>query len=118
MKFHFFSILILQTYYQGLRYLNLTTVTNDECRQRIRNSGSPGVPVHDNDTLCAFSGIHGHGICDGENTGGPLVFGDELIGLITWTSDCKSGPNGEVPATFTRVTTYLEWIFDVIKSNS
>lgn len=41
-------------------------MSNDECRERYAHV-SDYVPIHDNSTLCAFSGRKGTGVCSGDS---------------------------------------------------
>lgn len=52
----------LKDKYTGLKYAELTTMTNDECRKM----SMPQAPIKDFTTLCAYSGNKGIGICIGK----------------------------------------------------
>lgn len=59
------------------------------------------------DTICAYSGINGTGVCHGDS-GSPLVYNGKLIGVTSWLYGCAAGyPDG-----FTRVSEYIDWIKD------
>lgn len=85
-------------------------MTNDECRRRVE--GQPDADeIHDFSTLCAFSGINGTGVCSGDS-GGPLAFNNELIGITSWGFLCARG----LPDGFARVSEYIDWIAENMSS--
>lgn len=90
----------------------METLTNDECRRKWKLIlHSIPIPVHDFETLCAFSGKTGNGICSGDS-GGPLVSGNKLIGITSWGFGCGNG----VPDGFTRVSQYVDWVNNKIEA--
>lgn len=91
--------------YNGLKYANVTTITNDECREMIALA-----PITDFTTICAFSGEFGTGLCSGDS-GGPLFNQNRLIGVASWAKRCAKG----VPDGFTRVSEFADWIEKTIK---
>ena len=54
--------------------------------------------------ICA--GIKGKSPCRGDS-GGPLICGSKLCGIVSWIPDCGSAI---YPGVFTRVTTYIDFI--------
>lgn len=77
------------------------TIDNDECRDRHTN---PFANFVHNSTLCAFRKI-GQGACHGDS-GGPLIAGRKLVGLVSWGNPCARGyPDG-----YTRVSSHIDWI--------
>lgn len=65
--------------------------------------------------LCA--GIPGGGVdtCQGDS-GGPLMYHSDLwqvVGIVSWGHGC-GGPS--TPGVYTKVTAYLNWIYNVRKS--
>ncbi|XP_069688734.1 brachyurin-like isoform X2 [Periplaneta americana] len=84
-----------------LQYVDLTVITNDECKEAFITIGP--------DELCT-STTGGKSIC-GSDVGGALVYAEYgyiQIGIASRysTVGCESG----LPAVFTRVTSYLDWI--------
>lgn len=90
-----------------MKYAELNTISNDECRKV-----STG-PVKDFDTLCAYSGVVGTGVCSGDS-GGPLISNKKLIGIASWANLCATG----VPDGFTRTSEYVKWIDQVMQEQS
>lgn len=91
----------------------LTTLTNDECNQRLGSTTSLPKSI-DQSILCAFY-KYGIGLCHGD-AGTPLMqgpmFGTEniLIGIGIWNV-AESEPCGiGLPDQFTRISHYLSWI--------
>lgn len=86
----------------------MTTMTNDNCRSLFEERKTP---VHDFDTICAISGKDGNEIREGQS-GDPMVYQNRLIGILSWIHP-SSGKNGVLlPAGFTRISTYIDWITD------
>jgi len=89
---------------QFLQAINLTAITNEECRL------AHGTIVHDSH-LCTFTKT-GEGVCSGDS-GGPLVSGDEVVGLANWAVLCARGfPDG-----FARISYLYDWVQDKIGSS-
>lgn len=87
----------------------MSTLTNAECRSIVE--GQPDADeVHDNSTLCVYSGKNGTGVCSGDS-GGPLVFNNELIGVTSWAFLCARG----LPDGFTRISEYIDWIANIVE---
>lgn len=84
----------------------MATMSNEECRKR----SMPKAPIKDLITLCAYSGSKGVGICIGDS-GGPLFSNNKLIGISSWGVACAKGyPDG-----FTRISTFVPWIDQVMQ---
>lgn len=79
---------------ENLKYIDVNTLSNDDCRKRHENVRFYRPAVHDFSHLCAFSGQVGMGTCIGD-TGGALVHENRLIGIGSWRvvgrSDCANG---------------------------
>jgi secreted trypsin-like serine protease len=92
-----------------LRYVDVTTLTNEECRIFYGNQ------ITDN-MVCA-SGNYNEGTCIGDN-GGPLVITNGkyclLIGVSSFIS--ANGCESTDPSGFTRVRPYTEWINNITRS--
>lgn len=99
----------MQDKYSGLKYAELVTMTNDECRKM----SMPQAPIKDFSTLCAYSGSKGTGICIGDS-GGPLVSNNKLIGISSWGIACAKGyPDG-----FARVSVFASWVDKIMQTPS
>uniref|UniRef100_A0A182FSP2 Peptidase S1 domain-containing protein n=1 Tax=Anopheles albimanus TaxID=7167 RepID=A0A182FSP2_ANOAL len=82
---------------QDLQEAELTTITNDECREK-------GMPVNPTE-ICTFT-RRGQGACGGDS-GGPLVCNRELSGVVSYgTRFCGIG----LPDVYTRVSEFDTWI--------
>lgn len=100
-----FSILIIHLYLQGdmaetLRYLNVTTLRNQDCRGYLGEFEQQFVL----DSIICTDNYEGHGLCHGD-TGAALVnlADGKLIATATWGIPCAKGkPDG-----FTRVGPYV-----------
>lgn len=85
-----------------LRFVDLRVITNAECKRYY----VPGLVT--DTTLCA-STVGKRSTCSGDS-GGPLVYGKTLIGVTSFVS--TTGCEKQVPAGFSRVTKYLQWVKD------
>ncbi|XP_031631968.1 chymotrypsin-2-like [Contarinia nasturtii] len=80
-----------------LQVVNLKAISNQRCRRFYRNTVFDGI-------LCTYTKV-GEGVCNGDS-GGPIVMGDELVGLTSFAVLCAKGyPDG-----FTRISHYFNWI--------
>lgn len=88
-----------------LQYLNVTTISNDECLHRhVGNHQRAGVYKG---TLCALSKGR-RGACNGDR-GSALVSNNQVIGVVSWFVECGRGyPDG-----YTRISEFLPWIQQV-----
>lgn len=87
-----------------LRFFELKTLTNEDCRARLKPPASDRV---NNGTLCAFTEKE-QGVCVGDY-GNPVISNGQLVGVVGWMGLCASG----VPDYYTRISSYLKWIEDV-----
>ncbi|XP_023312141.1 chymotrypsin-like [Anoplophora glabripennis] len=77
--------------------VNSTVLGNAVCRSVIS--------IFEESEIC-ISGEGGVGSCNGDS-GGPLIYGDVEIGIVSYGfSGCPPGS----PSVFARVTSFLEWI--------
>ncbi|GAB0087325.1 hypothetical protein DMENIID0001_016210 [Sergentomyia squamirostris] len=83
-----------------LQWLPTSTTTQDDCRSR--HTLAQRAFIHDN-TICS-SNSFGQGICMGD-TGGPVVVGNTVIAVKSWSVQC-----GLVPDVHARVSSHREWI--------
>ncbi|KAF2891882.1 hypothetical protein ILUMI_14318 [Ignelater luminosus] len=93
--------------------LSLSIVSNQKCKEKISNRGRVG-----SNQLCV-GGVGGKDTCTGDS-GGPLMstFSDRnsrgnqwyQVGVVSWGVGCATN----VPAVYTRVARYLNWILDNI----
>jgi secreted trypsin-like serine protease len=92
-----------------LRYVDVTTLTNEECRIFYGNQIT--------DKMVCASGNYNEGTCIGDN-GGPLVITNGkyflLIGVSSFIS--ANGCESTDPSGFTRVRPYTEWINNITRS--
>lgn len=89
-----------------LQYLEQTTITNDECAEKVNSNN-----LYENN-LCAFD-KKGVGMCNGDS-GSPLVAKDLQIGIASWVKlPCASGR----PDVYVRAANYLPWISLKVYSN-
>ncbi|KAL7014975.1 hypothetical protein ACKWTF_016222 [Chironomus riparius] len=94
-----------------LKYVDLQVMENSECSKSYSN-----VKILDSH-VCGRSTTK-TGICFGDS-GGPYAVKEHcrniLVGIVSFgTADCES----EYPDVFTRVSNYLDWINEVMKSSS
>uniref|UniRef100_A0A1B0DFA7 Uncharacterized protein n=1 Tax=Phlebotomus papatasi TaxID=29031 RepID=A0A1B0DFA7_PHLPP len=80
----------------ALQWLPTVTLTQDECRSR--HALAQRAFIHDN-TLCT-SNAFGQGMCMGD-TGGPVIIGNSVIGIKSWSVQC-----GLVPDIHARVSSH------------
>ncbi|XP_052862890.1 chymotrypsin-1-like [Anopheles cruzii] len=89
------------TFPDNLQYLAVNVISQLECRARF-------VPPYDqriyDSTLCSSSPT-GQGTCLGD-AGSPLVYGAELIGLVSWGIPCAEG----YPDVYSRVSSHRGWV--------
>lgn len=90
------------------RFIYLKTLTNEDCIQKYGGNASEFI---DESILCAFSSFstYGVGLCHGDS-GNPLIFKDQLVGIALWdvveSSPCAIGK----PDQYTRISSYISWI--------
>ncbi|XP_059622744.1 chymotrypsin-1-like [Phlebotomus argentipes] len=84
-----------------LQWLNVNTMTNDDCRN-AHNAVNRQF-VHDN-TICTFT-RQGEGMCNGDS-GSALFIGNSAIGVVSWGIPCAQG----FPDNFARVSSHRAWL--------
>lgn len=114
---------------QHLRQVDLPTISNDQCKQSIRefqspnNPNSPLVVAYADSTLTdnMFCAGDGKGLRDScqADSGGPLMVLVEgeyaQLGLVSWGYGCaRAGTYG----VYTRVSNYFSWMNSVINPDS
>jgi len=90
----------------SLQFGALIPITNDECSLVYGNQ------LITAGTMCAIPSFMGSRICHGDQ-GGPLIAADtsRLTGIASfWYSSCED----ENPMVFVRVSSYLDWINNII----
>ncbi|KAF5287273.1 hypothetical protein FQR65_LT02146 [Abscondita terminalis] len=85
---------------ENLQFIDLVTVSNDDCAQRHTSTGLPITSGQ----ICTLTRA-GEGACHGDS-GGPLISGSEQVGVVSWGQPCAVG----YPDVFTRVSSYIDWI--------
>lgn len=91
-----------------LRFLNVETLTNDECKEFF-----PNTPFYSEKFLCANSREHkNHGISL-EDSGAPLVYNNTLIGIGSF----MPRTNRNAPDGYTRISDYVDWIQTHVPDN-
>uniref|UniRef100_A0A336MEC4 CSON014216 protein n=1 Tax=Culicoides sonorensis TaxID=179676 RepID=A0A336MEC4_CULSO len=86
----------------NLRMLNVTTITNEDCRN-AHTAGGMGNVIIEN-VICANT-TTSQGMCNGD-AGGPMVKDDKLIGLVSWGVPCARG----YPDVYVRISSHVDWI--------
>ncbi|XP_058463466.1 chymotrypsin-1-like [Malaya genurostris] len=84
-----------------LRYLEVEVITQDACQAAFTD---PYTERLADNTLCTLS-PEGQGSCLGD-AGGPLVSGEELVGVISWGIPCGLG----MPDVYARISNHRAWI--------
>ncbi|XP_018332107.1 brachyurin-like [Agrilus planipennis] len=81
-----------------LRYIDVPVLTNKVCAETLSDFV---------DTMICTGGAGNKGICFGDS-GGPLVVNGKLVGITSSISNngCEAGD----PSSYTRVTSFLNWI--------
>lgn len=93
--------------YTGLKYANVTTITNNQCKKSFARG------LVKDEMVCAYSGRLGIGACLGDS-GGPLISDNKLIGIVSFARICALGyPDG-----YTRISAYADWIDQTMKQES
>lgn len=84
------------------QFLNTNIISNEDCRNGLRNSGYENYVLSTN--LCTLA-QSGQGICRADS-GSPLAINNELIGVASFGVSCATG----VPDVYTRVQSFSDWI--------
>ncbi|XP_059855792.1 kallikrein-12 [Delphinus delphis] len=90
-----------------LQCLNLSIVSNATCRAAF--------PGRITDNMVCAGGIAGEDACQSDS-GGPLVCGGVLQGLVSWGSVEPCGQEG-IPGVYTNICKYVDWIWMVTRNN-
>ncbi|KAH0807464.1 hypothetical protein GEV33_015327 [Tenebrio molitor] len=94
-----------------LRYVNLVTLSNEECRMVFGNQV--------NDNMVCVAGNNNEGTCRGDLGSpliqyvGPMVFNVGVASFIS-SNGCESSD----PSGFTRTYSYFDWIHNVTSNNT
>uniref|UniRef100_A0A1B0CEB3 Putative serine-type enodpeptidase sp chironomus riparius n=1 Tax=Lutzomyia longipalpis TaxID=7200 RepID=A0A1B0CEB3_LUTLO len=89
-----------------LQWQSTVTVTPADCRSR--HALAQRAFIHDN-TICTSSRF-GEGMCMGD-TGGPVIVGNSVIGVMSWSVQC-----GLVPDIHARVSSHRDWIVSLTEA--
>lgn len=96
-----------------LQYKVATTISYDECRSEfgpLKKTNfadwKDSIEAIGNGTLCTGN-TKGSGLCIGDS-GGPLIFNNTLIGIVSWSVGCAEG----LPDIYTNVYSQNKWILD------
>ncbi|GBP77386.1 Chymotrypsin-1 [Eumeta japonica] len=83
--------------------INVTALSVSDCQEYYQRIN----PVVDTQ-ICSLTRA-GEGACHGDS-GGPLIEGDSLVGIVSWGMPCARG----YPDVYTRVFAFKTWILDHI----
>uniref|UniRef100_A0A182NF78 Peptidase S1 domain-containing protein n=1 Tax=Anopheles dirus TaxID=7168 RepID=A0A182NF78_9DIPT len=95
-----------------LQYIKLNLLTNEECKQQLRQLVPDEVQIYDTQ-ICAI-GINLSNSCPGDN-GGPLISFNingryVLYGMVSY--GLRTCGIYRAPTVYTKVTTYIKWILN------
>lgn len=94
---------------EQLQFLQLDTISLEECRVHHNSTGNHNDQFIFNSTLCTFT-RENEGICFGDSGGG-LIYNNEVIGIASWVIiPCGAG----WPDQWARVSYFRKWILSVI----
>uniref|UniRef100_A0A0P4WPQ3 Peptidase S1 domain-containing protein n=1 Tax=Scylla olivacea TaxID=85551 RepID=A0A0P4WPQ3_SCYOL len=95
---------------------SVPVVDREQCAQSYMRAGRRRVkPVVDERQLCAGDGTKDS--CSGDS-GGPLHYLSlndgryYIVGIVSFGLECA---NADYPGVYTRVTTFLDWILDIVQ---
>lgn len=88
----------------NLQYLNVSTLTNADCRDRHTASNSGKIFDH---KICTLAPVGG--ACMGDS-GGPLVANGIAIGVVSWGIPCGTG----APDVYDRISSHRVWILAAV----
>ncbi|XP_030369253.1 seminase [Scaptodrosophila lebanonensis] len=86
-----------------LRYIKVPIIAKGECNEKLRRK----LP---NNVLCATA-YDNRTTCMGDS-GGPLIFDNQLCGIATWTSKCGEGVRPDI---FMKIWFYRNFLNNIIK---
>lgn len=86
-----------------MEYLNVNTTTNAACTL-LHSTHKRNIYAG---TICADAKKQS-GPCR-EDEGSPMATNNQLIGVVSWFSECDDG----LPAGYTRVSEFLPWIKEI-----
>ncbi|XP_053684691.1 chymotrypsin-2-like [Sabethes cyaneus] len=84
-----------------LRFLTVEIITQSECQAAFSD---PYTERLADNTICSQSPA-GQGSCLGD-AGGPLVYNNELVGILSWGIPCGEG----MPDVYARISNHRAWI--------
>ncbi|XP_055551796.1 chymotrypsin-2-like [Wyeomyia smithii] len=84
-----------------LRFLTVEIITQSQCQDTFSD---PYTERLADNTMCSLSPA-GQGSCLGD-AGGPLIYNDELVGILSWGIPCGEG----MPDVFARISNHRAWI--------
>lgn len=83
-------------------------MSNEDCRILYNSTGNGNDQYIFDSIICTFN-QPGEGVCSGDS-GSPLTFNGEIIGIASWVIPCASG----WPDAYTRITYFRAWILESI----
>lgn len=94
-------------YSSKLLFAETRVISNDECVERHIAKGQSSTIAYSihHSTLCTFDETSGFYLAD---SGGPVVFNNQLCGIISWGSSVREKPDQS-----TRISEYIEWIEEI-----
>lgn len=91
---------------EAIRTVRLVTISRERCQIFYKNL----YKITDN-MICAFGGGEIKDACKGDS-GGPAVFRNELVGIVSFAKGCG---NPNYPGVYTNVFEVRDWIKDNIR---
>lgn len=82
-----------------LRFVTVPIVPNAECNEIYGGTITVGM-------ICAGFPQGGRDTCQ-MDSGGPLTFNNQLVGVVSWVAGCG---RPDLPGVYTRVAHYRNWI--------
>lgn len=86
-----------------LQAVNVTSAALAEC------NGVENVDTHESH-LCAIPTV-GQGVCS-RDSGGPLVLGNDLVGVVNWAQSCGLG----TPEGYANLSYFYDWIEEKLRT--